>query len=113
MKILMVCGGGFSSSALVRRMRQYAQEHGLTDCTIEYGGAFEIERASRDADVVMIAPQISYGIPEKDGRLENGTPIVYMPGLDYGRANCEHLFQLAYEAVNDTRTEGQDPTQNE
>lgn len=93
-----------SSSALVRRMRQYAQEHGIEDFTIDSASEERVAFSSHNCDIVLLAPQVSFKEKEVRHKIGNGTPLVLIPMLDYGRANCENLFKLIDETLGTSLT---------
>lgn len=102
--VLICCGAGMSSSALVRRMRQYAQERGVEDFTIDSASEERVAFSSHNCDIVLLAPQVSFKEKEVRHKIGNDTPLVLIPMLDYGRANCENIFNLIEKTLGTSLT---------
>lgn len=59
MNVLIVCAAGMSSSALTQKLRDAVREQGM-DVKIGACGSSQVQRYALQADLVFIAPQISY-----------------------------------------------------
>lgn len=57
--IVLLCNMGMSTSALMKKMRDYAQEIGF-ECTISASPVSEVAKVGADADCILLGPQISY-----------------------------------------------------
>ncbi|MDR1033731.1 MAG: PTS sugar transporter subunit IIB [Bifidobacteriaceae bacterium] len=84
--ILLVCSAGMSTSALVKKMQDSAAERGI-DAKIWAVGGVHAENAQRDADVVMLGPQVSYLLDQMKGMVDEGKPVAVIDMLSYGRIN--------------------------
>ena len=60
MKILVCCAGGMSSSLLVRRMRDEVKKQHLDNIKIGSCGRNELYRYIDEADVILLAPQLTF-----------------------------------------------------
>jgi cellobiose PTS system EIIB component len=104
-QILLCCAGGFSSSLLVTKMQEHAKQHGVDTYHIWAIGVGEVERQLdhlRKADVLLVAPQVRYLLPDfqrlaqKEG-LE--LPIDMIQPLHYGTCNGEAVLRYADELI--------------
>ena len=100
MKILLVCAGGYSTSILMKKVRDYTAKNGL-DVQIDAVGANmeeeEMKRDALNADVLMVAPQIRY---KKDEIAQIvSIPVIAIPPMDYGAGKPERIIQLAQDAM--------------
>lgn len=58
-RILLACGSGMSTSLLVTKMQNYARSIG-EEAEIWAVGQDKAKEAMKDADVVLIGPQMSF-----------------------------------------------------
>lgn len=58
-RIVLLCAGGMSTSILVNKMKEEARKRDL-DCDIDAYAVESIARTSKDADVILLAPQVGY-----------------------------------------------------
>ena len=105
-KIVLFCAGGMSTSILVRNMLGSADRAGF-DCSIAAYAASEASRFGRDADCILLGPQIRF---QKDGisRQCPGVPIDSIDMKTYGKADGAEALRQAVKlmAVNDPSIEG-------
>lgn len=90
MKVLLVCAGGMSTSILMKKMSQYAEQKGFELEIIavgigEYGGCYQ------KYDVILLGPQVSYKL--KAVEEETGKPVGVMAPYDYAIGNAENIFK--------------------
>lgn len=57
--IVLFCAAGMSTSLLVTKMRQAAEEKGF-ECQIEAYSLSELNDKGKDADVILLGPQVRY-----------------------------------------------------
>lgn len=57
--IVLFCAAGMSTSLLVSKMQAAAAEEGF-DCTIAAYGLSELSEKGKDADVILLGPQVRY-----------------------------------------------------
>lgn len=104
-QILLCCAGGFSSSLLVTKMQEQAKQYGADAYHIWAIGVGEVERQLehlRKADVLLVAPQVRYLLPDfqrlakKEG-LE--LPIDMIQPMHYGTCNGEAVLRHADELI--------------
>ncbi len=104
--ILLCCGGGFSSSLLVTKMQEVAKQYGEDAYHIWAIGVGEVERHLehlRKADVLLVAPQVRYLLPDfqKLAKKEGfQLPIDMIQPMHYGTCNGEAVLTFANELIN-------------
>ena len=59
----MLCSAGMSTSVLVNKMREAAQAQDY-DCDINAYPMNEAEDVAKDADVVLLGPQVRFNVPK-------------------------------------------------
>ena len=92
MNILIVCAAGMSSSALAEKVRQYAHQQQRYDLKIGSCGSNRALVYARQADLVLIAPQISF-LKETIDR-EGITRALIIPPSAYGMQDAEIFFDM-------------------
>lgn len=91
-KIILLCGGGMSSSLLVTKMRNAAQEQNY-DCEIQAYGIGKLEYAIKEADVILIGPQVGYNIKSFQAKAQQ--PLEVIDRRDYGMVDGEKVLAHA------------------
>lgn len=92
MKILLVCAGGMSTSILMKKMKEYWAEKQI-DLTIDAVGLAEYEEQSKQFDIILVGPQVSY--KTKEIKETTKLPCAAIESFDYAIANCENIMALA------------------
>lgn len=96
MKILLVCAGGFSTSILMKKMRNWAQGKGR-ELTVDAVGQGSYEEKWRDYDIILLGPQIAYNAASIKANVT--IPVMAIPARDYGMGNVDNIMKLADEAL--------------
>lgn len=103
MKILLVCGGGYSSGLLASRVKQAAESRGLTDVEVDFSGRVTQELI-QGVDVILFGPQIRYILmPNTEfarGLNATGIPYAAIPGPAYGRGDGGAILDQALALVH-------------
>ncbi|PWC15376.1 PTS sugar transporter subunit IIB [Brenneria corticis] len=91
--ITLVCMGGFSTSILVKKMREAAEkDHIAVDIMATSESNFK--KVANQTDILLIGPQVSF--IEKNMRLAYPTmKIAVIDSLDYGAMNGENVLAAA------------------
>lgn len=90
-KIILFCSAGMSTSALVRRMEQAAEEMGY-ECEIEAHSVSETLRKGSDADVVLLGPQVRFSLEDTKKKLPN-IPVAVIDMRVYGTMNGKAVIE--------------------
>lgn len=97
--ILLACGSGASSGFMASSMRKEAKKRGL-NIKIQAVSDSEIEEYTKDIDILLIGPHISY-LEEDLSNLaaEKGFPLKVIPQTIYGRLDGKGALDLALEIL--------------
>lgn len=98
-KIVLLCAAGMSTSLLVSRMKESAEKIGL-EADIAAYPIGEADSRGKDADVVLIGPQVRYALGQVQKKLPN-TPVATIDMLDYGRVDGEKVLKHAIELMGE------------
>ncbi len=91
---MLMCNAGMSTSVLVRKMERVAEEREL-EITIWAISETDFEKNWRQADVILLGPQVSY-MKDKVTDVVNGSiPVTVIDVVDYGRMNGEKVLDVA------------------
>ncbi|WP_042222133.1 PTS sugar transporter subunit IIB [Oceanobacillus manasiensis] len=95
MKITLLCALGMSTSLLVKKMNQEAENQSI-DAVIEAHSVDDIEKQLKTADVLLLGPQIRY----KKNTLfkqadEAGVPIAIIDMKAYGMLDGKAVLEQA------------------
>ena len=90
MKILMICAGGVSTSILMKKMEKFAASKGA-EAVIVAKGICEYEQFSKDFDLILLGPQISYKRTEIENKTEK--PVLAILPADFATGNVENIFK--------------------
>ena len=86
-KLLVICGAGMTSSVLVSSMREAASKLPETEYRIGSCSLAQIEKYVPQADIVFLAPHLSY--MEKDMRRKYPeTPVFLIPAGSIVKVLC-------------------------
>lgn len=96
-KIALLCMAGMSTSLLVNKMKQAAQEDNI-DANICAYPAESLEKIVADYDVFLLGPQIRYKMNEFKPLVESaGKPIEIIDMMDYGMGNGKKILGQALQ----------------
>lgn len=91
-RILLVCNGGFSTSMLMSRMEEVAQQKGI-DIDINAIAETDVEEENFAYDILLLGPQIGHRLEEFSDLLEK--PVYVIDSYDYGTMNGEAVLDFA------------------
>ena len=97
MNILLVCSAGMSTSLLVTRMLDYAKTKHL-EVTIEAHPVGEVENYGKDADVILLGPQVRFQLSNVK-RLFPDRAVEVIDMRDYGMMNGEKVLNHVLEII--------------
>ena len=110
-RIMICCGGGFSSSALAVKVQKEIKEKGLEDKVFMDFCPFAIANERMDEfDVIMCCPHLKYAIPEYNQKyIKNRIPVYVLPPKMYGTMIIEELYQDAIDILEAFKERPQNP----
>ena len=80
-KVVLLCTLGMSTSLLVSKMRKAANELGI-DCSIVAIGEYELKKYEKEADIIMLGPQVRYLFNSLRKKVDSNIPItLFKKGL--------------------------------
>ncbi len=95
-KIGLFCFAGMSTSVLLKKMLEYAEEKGL-DCSINAYAETKMADMAPQLDVVLIGPQIKYYQKRIEGLCApHGTRTMVISNVDFGRMDGKKVLTEAY-----------------
>lgn len=98
-KILLVCSAGMSTSLLVTKMENAAEQKGEKVNIIAVAEA-EAGNHLDDVDIVLLGPQVRYLKGKMEKRLEGKpVPVQVIDGMDYGTLNGEAVLMKALQSL--------------
>ncbi len=96
MNILLCCAAGMSTSLLVQKMEKEAKNMGI-DAKIWAVSVGSVEEHIKNADVLLVGPQIRFKLPELKKLGEaNGIPVEMINPADYGMMNGKKVIEFAF-----------------
>jgi PTS system cellobiose-specific IIB component len=100
MNILLICGGGFSSSFLVQNMKKAALEKGL-DVNIQAKAEGVLSGVVSNYDVVLVTPQLKYN-EKRIGEIcdQAGVPHIMIPSMAFGTMDGDAVMNLVLESLS-------------
>lgn len=101
LKILICCGGGFSSSAMVTKVKKEIVEKHLEDkVMIDFYPFTLANEIMSKYDVLMACPHLRYGVPQFIKAYEKECiPIYLLPPKMYGTMNLEDIMEDAEDII--------------
>lgn len=110
-KILICCGGGFSSSALATKVQKEIIEKNMQNqVSINFHPFTIANEVMKEYDILMACPHLKYTIPQflkKHG--QNCIPIYILPPKMYGTMNIEDVLEDAIDILNNFKTANINP----
>ncbi len=99
-KIFLVCSAGMSTSMVVNKMREYAQERKI-DVEIKAYSQAEFNDIVAQYDVCLIAPQIGYQF-ETYNKIcqEKGIGCAKIEMINYGMQRGDVILEQALALIN-------------
>ena len=100
-KIRLFCAAGFSTSMLVKKMKEAAVNKGI-EVDIQACSQGKIDDNTNDIDVALLGPQVAYTLAKsKEICAKKGIPIDVIPMADYGVLNGEAVLNFALKLIED------------
>lgn len=97
-RIVLLCTLGMSTSLLVSKMRKAAKELNV-DCSIIAIGESELKKYEKEADIIMLGPQVKYLFNKLKKEVGHDIPISLINSADYGTMNGKKVLNQALELI--------------
>ena len=98
-KIVLVCNAGMSTSLLTNAMRKAAKQEGY-DCEIDAYGVRVASKQIREADIVLVGPQIAFDLPQLKKDFPDQT-FMEVDSVDYGLMRGEKVLHQVQKVLKD------------
>ena len=98
-RIVLICSAGVSTNMLVRRMEHEAARLGYP-CSVTFYPIQEVKEASQFADVMLLAPQSAFELPEIQVKYPNVKSAVIPKDL-YASIDSVKILDLAQKIAGD------------
>ena len=97
-KIVLLCAAGMSTSALVRKMKDHAENTGNA-CDISAHPVAEA-KSFEDADFILLGPQVRFRLKEVQEQLPNNH-VEVIDMKDYGMMNGSGVLDRVRKELGD------------
>lgn len=98
MKIILACAAGMSTSMLVERMKESADDKGM-ELEIEAVPVTSLCSHAEGTDIILLGPQVSY-MEEKVAADFPSIPVKVIEMMDYGMMNGEKVLADALSQMS-------------
>lgn len=99
-RIMLCCSAGMSTSMLVRKMVEAANERGLA-VEIEAYGVAEFDTQFPRYQVVLLGPQVKYMLKSlSEKAATQGIPVQAIDPMDYGMQRGDKVLDYAISLIN-------------
>lgn len=99
-RILLCCGGGFSSSAIATRMTKDIERLGLQEeVYIEFYPFTIANQKYQEFDIIMCCPHLKMYIDGFIAKYNPTIPLYILPPKMYGMMDIQELFQDAKDII--------------
>lgn len=96
--IMLACAQGMSTSFLVEKM-QKAADILKVEGKIWAVGSGQIQDNCKDADIILLGPQIRFRKAEIEKQIKYSCPVEIIDMMDYGTLNGEAVLNKALERL--------------
>lgn len=101
-RVVLLCAGGASTGILAKKMEAEAKVVGLQDCTVTAHGIAQAAVVSKDADVIMLGPQVGYQINDVKAAVGD-LGVCVIDREDYGRLNTRKILAQAVKCYKENK----------
>lgn len=100
LRVLVCCGGGFSSYFMSSKVKEQIREKGYGDRLEVSFCPFNLSYEHWDeVDIVMCCPHLFYQVPDYIKMHGNKVPYYMIPSRMYGTMYIEDVYQDACDAI--------------
>lgn len=97
--ILLICSSGMSTSIIVRRMEQSAQELGV-EAEIWADGLKSLPGSAERADVILVGPQVRFALEQIKKQVPD-KPCAVVDMRTYGMMDGSTILGLALKLIDE------------
>lgn len=98
-KIVLLCAGGASTSMLVKKMKEVAEQEGVA-CEISAHGVSEANVVGKDAGCVLLGPQVGYQKKKVQEECP-GVPVETIDMVAYGMMDAKKVLAQAKKLIGE------------
>lgn len=95
---MLACAQGMSTSSLVEKMQRAAEELKVEGKIWAVGNG-QIRDNCKDADIILLGPQIRFRKAEIEKQINYYCPVEIIDMMDYGTLNGEAVLKKALERL--------------
>lgn len=97
--ILLLCASGMSTSLLVEKMKEVADDRHIA-ANVWAAPAKDIAVEAKKADIVLLGPQVLYMRDKIAFEIGRDIPVVMVPMREYGMMDGASVLDLAFEHLD-------------
>ena len=111
MKILLCCGGGFSSSAMAEHLKKDIEnsDYYRDKMTVEFYPFHNAFEKLDEVDVIMCCPHLAYSVPKFIKNYNVQIPIYILPPKLYGSMTAKSIYEDLSEVIEGYKQDGRNP----
>lgn len=99
-KIMLVCAGGMSTSLLMNKMKEAANEKGI-EVEIWATSQGDAKHHYDRSDCVLVGPQIRFAMKQMEAEIAGRCPIRVIDMKDYGSMNGKKVLDMAIAMMDE------------
>lgn len=101
LRILLCCGGGFSSSYVTERMKkEIITNHLDNEVMIEFSPFSIVLEKMNDFDIIVCCPHLNIYVKQLVARQELPIPIYILPSRMYGKMEILEIYQDCKDIID-------------
>jgi len=101
LKILLCCGGGFSSSYIMTRVqKQIEEEHMEDEVSIDFSPFKTMDEVYKGKDIIVCCPHLEMEIKLKKDLGKIDVPMYLLPPKMYGNLSIKDLLQDCHDIID-------------
>ena len=104
LRILLACAGGMSTSLLMNKMKEEADQRGI-EVSVDAVGEKTIGNHIGNFDVLLLGPQVRYVLKNVQDVVGDKAPFDVIDMRDYGTMNGKNVFQNAMEMIEQNKSD--------
>ena len=110
LRVLICCGGGFSSSAMAKKVKDDINRHGLKDSVFaEFKPFVLVDEVIDDYDVIMCCPHLQYYVDRYVKEHHPTKPLYLIPPKMYGSMAIQDVMIDAIDVIDIFEKDGSNP----